>query len=163
MNCASHVVLVADWGTPLLILAITKEDLEFSVGSKASVWEVKDPLLPVGLPCLHFHPLTPIDLDHNPPTSPTPILSKKTPNPPTEAAAVPSSAAWAATNTTATRTTVEGTTRRAVSVEEGMGRGMVPRLGTLGEVEGLERAEWTLLDMIHAYSTISICIILRFE
>ncbi len=28
-------------------IAITKEDLEFSVGSKASVWEVKDPLLPV--------------------------------------------------------------------------------------------------------------------
>lgn len=28
-------------------VAITKEDLEFSVGSKASVWEVKDPLLPV--------------------------------------------------------------------------------------------------------------------
>lgn len=27
--------------------AITREDLEFSVGSKASVWEVKDPLLPV--------------------------------------------------------------------------------------------------------------------
>jgi hypothetical protein len=27
--------------------AITKEDLEFSVGSKTSVWEVKDPLLPV--------------------------------------------------------------------------------------------------------------------
>lgn len=26
--------------------SITKEDLEFSVGSKASVWEVKDPLLP---------------------------------------------------------------------------------------------------------------------
>ncbi len=25
--------------------SITKEDLEFSVGSKTSVWEVKDPLL----------------------------------------------------------------------------------------------------------------------
>lgn len=25
--------------------SITKEDLEFSVGSKAAVWEVKDPLL----------------------------------------------------------------------------------------------------------------------
>jgi len=25
--------------------SITREDLEFSVGSKASVWEVKDPLL----------------------------------------------------------------------------------------------------------------------
>ena len=32
--------------------AITREDLEFSVGSKASVWEVKDPLLPV---CLFSH------------------------------------------------------------------------------------------------------------
>lgn len=31
----------------LPISAITKEDLEFSVGSKTSVWEVKDPLLPV--------------------------------------------------------------------------------------------------------------------
>lgn len=27
--------------------AITKEDLEFSVGSKVAVWEVKDPLLAV--------------------------------------------------------------------------------------------------------------------
>jgi hypothetical protein len=32
-----------------MIAAITKEDLEFSVGSKTSVWEVKDPLLPVSL------------------------------------------------------------------------------------------------------------------
>ena len=30
-----------------MLAAITKEDLEFSVGSKTSVWEVKDPLLPV--------------------------------------------------------------------------------------------------------------------
>ncbi|KAI5451276.1 Chitin synthase, class 7 [Naganishia albida] len=29
--------------------SITREDLEFSVGSKASVWEVKDPLLPPNL------------------------------------------------------------------------------------------------------------------
>lgn len=29
-----------------LCAAITKEDLEFSVGSKGNVWEVKDPLLP---------------------------------------------------------------------------------------------------------------------
>ncbi|KAK4685757.1 hypothetical protein P7C73_g4380, partial [Tremellales sp. Uapishka_1] len=29
--------------------SITKEDLEFSVGSKQSVWEVKDPLLPVSV------------------------------------------------------------------------------------------------------------------
>ena len=28
--------------------SITKEDLEFSVGSKAAVWEVKDPLLAGG-------------------------------------------------------------------------------------------------------------------
>lgn len=28
--------------------SITKEDLEFSVGSKAAVWEVKDPLLAPG-------------------------------------------------------------------------------------------------------------------
>ena len=28
--------------------SITKEDLEFSVGSKAAVWEVKDPLLNAG-------------------------------------------------------------------------------------------------------------------
>lgn len=28
---------------------ITKEDLEFSVGSKAAVWEVKDPLLVSGV------------------------------------------------------------------------------------------------------------------
>jgi hypothetical protein len=32
-----------------MIAAITKEDLEFSVGSKTSVWEVKDPLLPVSV------------------------------------------------------------------------------------------------------------------
>ena len=31
------------------VSAITKEDLEFSVGSKQAVWEVKDPLLPVSL------------------------------------------------------------------------------------------------------------------
>ena len=35
---------------PLIhVPAITKEDLEFSVGSKQAVWEVKDPLLPVRL------------------------------------------------------------------------------------------------------------------
>jgi len=28
--------------------SITKEDLEFSVGSKAAVWEVKEPLLTTG-------------------------------------------------------------------------------------------------------------------
>lgn len=28
--------------------AITKEDLEFSVGSKAGAWEVKEPLVQVG-------------------------------------------------------------------------------------------------------------------
>jgi hypothetical protein len=28
---------------------MTKEDLEFSVGSKAAAWEVKDPLLAVSL------------------------------------------------------------------------------------------------------------------
>jgi hypothetical protein len=33
----------------LIFLAITKEDLEFSVGSKQAVWEVKDPLLSVSL------------------------------------------------------------------------------------------------------------------
>lgn len=37
-------VLVLVLGLPSA--AITKEDLEFSVGSKANVWEVKDPLLP---------------------------------------------------------------------------------------------------------------------
>lgn len=39
---ARGVADFVSWG-----IAITKEDLEFSVGSKASVWEVKDPLLPV--------------------------------------------------------------------------------------------------------------------
>jgi hypothetical protein len=34
--------------------SLTKEDLEFSVGSKQNVWEVKEPLMAVSCPSKDF-------------------------------------------------------------------------------------------------------------